>query len=555
MAVKSSFKIYQAGLYYRLSSEDVDVARRNKSESGSISNQKILIKDFLKNKTDIVVCGEYTDDGISGSSFERPGFNQMMADIEAGKINCVVVKDLSRFGREYIEAGTLLERVFPSLGVRFIAINDNVDTVDGMDSLMVALKNIMNDAYCRDISIKTRSNLAVKRNHGEFIGAFSIYGYLKDPKNHNKLVIDEYAAHIVQNIFFWKIQGMSCNTIANRLNENGVLSPYDYKAQHGSMYATSFKIYERSVWSASAVRRILEDENYTGTLVQGKHSTPNHKVKKVFLKDKEQWARVENTHDAIVSKRDYELVQKTLLLDTRAPEGVEKCYPLSGMIRCGDCRGNLIRKPRTVDGRIYVYYECQEYYTSKRKHCVSHSIRAEVLEKLVLETIQCQIALVLEMESCLKHLDLSVITEMEKKRLNHQIAMHLVDIEKNQSMIARLYEDFCTEIISKDEYISFKKEFETNKKSAEKALAEAQIELQKVDNQESRHYKWVEYFRKYQNVDELTREMVIELVDSIIVYDKKHVEIALAYRDEYNEAVGQLVGIIEKQNTEVKKVG
>ena len=556
MAVRGSIKLYRAGLYYRLSSEDVDVSRNGKDESSSISNQKILIKDFLKDKYDIQICGEYADDGVSGSSFERPEFNRMMADIEAGKINCVVVKDLSRFGREYIEAGNLLERVFPSLGVRFIAINDHIDTIDGLDSLMVALKNIMNDAYCRDISIKTRSNLAVKRRHGEYVGAAPVYGYAKATENHNQLVIDDYAAHIVQDIFIWKIQGMSCYSIARKLNEMGVRTPYEYKLQCGIRFATSFKQNEESEWNAIMVRRILTNEIYLGTLIQGKTTTPNHKVKKSYVKDKEQWAIVENAHEAIISKRDFDLVQRTFSLDTRIAADDDKCYPLAGIVSCGNCRTSMVRRPRTVEGRLYVYYECQEYRLSKGKHCYSHSIREDALERIVLEAIRNQIAVVINMDECLSHLDLSMLTEMDRKRINNRIAIYQADIEKNQMMITRLYEDLFNEVISREEYVAYKNEFEVKKKEAEKALAKAEKELKKVDDRTSKHYQWVEHFTRYQTVDELTREMVIELVESVVVHDKTHIEITLAYQDEFEIAMKELQTAMKKiSKKQVKKGG
>ena len=543
----SSIKIYKAAAYYRLSAEDEGVSRYEKKESGSIANQKILIKDFLKDKTDLELCGEYTDDGVSGSSFHRPGFDRLMEDIEAGLINCVIVKDLSRFGREYIDAGNLLERVFPSLGVRFISINDNVDTLYGMDSLMVAFKNIMNDAYCRDISIKTRTNLAVKRKHGEFIGPQAIYGYEKDPKNHNRLIVDDYAGHIVQNIFLWRIQGMSCYSIANKLNDMGVLAPYEYKMHRGISYSTPFKQKETVVWTAVTVRRILENENYTGTLVQGKWTTPNHKVKKRIIKDNDQCTKVENTHEALVSKRDFELVQKTLKLDTRNAPGDDSCYPLAGMLTCADCGANFRRRPRTVDGKIYVYYECNEYYSSHRKRCSSHAVREDKVEELVLKTIQCQIDVLLVMEECIQQLDLTMLMEIDRNRLNKQIAMHSADVEKYRGMVKKLYEDLFAGVITKDEYIAFKEEFEIKAKSAEKGLIDAKIELKNIDNKSSRHYKWVEHFLKYQNVTELTREMVVELVDAIMIYDKNHIEIVLAFQDDYMEAVNELKEMMQRK--------
>lgn len=544
MALHKLFKIYKAGSYSRLSNEDIEVARSHREESISISNQKTLIEDYLKDKEDIELVKVYADDGVSGSSFSRPDFERMMEDIEAGVIDCVIVKDLSRFGREYIEAGNLLERVFPSLGVRFISINDNVDTLYGMDTLTVALKNIVNDSYCRDISIKTRSNLATKRDHGEFIGAFAIYGYEKDPKDHNHLVIDEYAGHIVQSIFRWKIQGMSCDGIAKRLNELGVLTPYDYKIKNGMLYSTGFKENERCLWSGVTIRRILENENYTGTLVQGKWTTPNHKVKKKFKKNEEDWSKKLDKHDALVSRRDYELVQKSLLLDTRTPAGEDFCYILSGIMTCADCDASLVRRPRTINGKTYVYYDCQEYSSSHGKRCSSHSVREDKVEKLLLQAIQCQIDLVLKMDECMKYLDLSMLTELDRNRLNRQIEMHSAEVEKYRGLIKRAYEDLYCKVLTQDEYLSYREEFEIKKKTAEKALIEAKSELEKVENKTSKHYKWVENFIRYENVTELTREMVLELVDSIVIFDKKHIEITLAFQDEYNEAISLLQDLI-----------
>ena len=210
-------KIYKAAIYVRLSKEDGDVSDVSKAESNSISNQKELIREFLKNKEDIAVVSERVDDGYSGVNFERPAFQLMLEDIKQGKVDCVVVKDLSRFGRNYIESGRYIEKIFPMLGVRFIAINDNYDSLIGKsqtDEIVIPFKNLINDAYCRDISIKIRSHLDVKRRKGEFIGSFTVYGYKKDEQDHNHIVIDEYASGIVEKIFIWKIEGMSQQGIA-----------------------------------------------------------------------------------------------------------------------------------------------------------------------------------------------------------------------------------------------------------------------------------------------------------------------------------------------------
>lgn len=530
----SKIKIYNAALYYRLSDEDRAVSRREKKESDSISGQKNLIKDFLKNKTDINIVDEYTDDGVSGSSFSRPAFNEMMEQIESGKIDCVIVKDLSRFGREYIDAGNLLERVFPSLGVRFISVNDNVDTLYGMDSLTIALKNIMNDEYCRDISIKIRSHLTTKRNHGEFVGSYAIYGYQKDPKNRHQLIIDEYAAQIVQQIFSWKINGLSCKVIAERLNDLGVLSPYDYKEKMGLNYATEFKVNEQCQWVAMSVRRILDNENYTGTLVQGKTTTPNHKVKKLIVKDSSQWARVENTHEAIVTRREYELAQKSIAVDSRTPPGQTTCYPLSGMMKCGDCGSNMIRKSQKCGQRVYIYYECMEHKKSNR--CSSHRIREEILENTILQTIQTQIDLAVNLQECMKELDVDLLMEHDRKKLQDAIKLHDADVMKYRELISGLYEDLRSGFLTKDDYSSYKQDFSEKKKKAEKALGIAQGELQDIEKKKTTNYQWIENFLKYQDVGTLTRAMVLELVDEVLVFDKNHIEIRLAYRDEYAEA-------------------
>jgi DNA invertase Pin-like site-specific DNA recombinase len=218
-------KNYNACIYARLSRDDGD-----KLESYSITNQKALIRDFLSKHPEIHVVSEKTDDGYSSVNFDRPAFQEMMDEIRSGKVNCVVVKDLSRFGRNYIEAGNYIERVFPFMGVRFIAINDSYDSLDKnqSDSLIIPFKNLINDAYCKDISVKIRSQLEIKRKKGQFIGAFAVYGYLKDEEDHNKLVVDTFASEVVRAIFKWKLEGMSQGRIADKLNIQGVLCPMEY---------------------------------------------------------------------------------------------------------------------------------------------------------------------------------------------------------------------------------------------------------------------------------------------------------------------------------------
>lgn len=221
---------YHAAAYVRLSKEDLNSVSGLKAESNSISNQKQLILDYLKDKTDIKLVSIREDDGYTGTDYDRPDFQRMMDDIRAGVVNCVIVKDLSRFGREYINAGKYIDRLFPYYGVRLIAINDGVDTItrSSADDFNIMVKNLMNDNYCRDISIKIRSQLQVKRKNGEFIGAFAPYGYEKSPEDKNKLVVDVYAAEVVRDIFGWKLSGINQDAIARRLNEQSILSPLEW---------------------------------------------------------------------------------------------------------------------------------------------------------------------------------------------------------------------------------------------------------------------------------------------------------------------------------------
>ena len=259
---------YVADLYLRLSKEDGD-----KEESDSIGNQRLLIEDYLKSMPDITVHKVRVDDGYSAVDFLRPDFMAMMEDIKAGIVNCVIVKDFSRFGRNYIETGKYIQVLFPRAGVRFIAVNDAYDSAKAQGSannIIVPFKNIVNDAYLADISVKVRSHLEVKRKKGYFVGAFAMYGYMKDAANKNRLVIDDFAADVVRDIFIWKLEGLSAAGIADRLNLNGILSPLEYKRFAGVKYASNFKVNATAKWTAKAVFRILQNAVYTGVLEQGK---------------------------------------------------------------------------------------------------------------------------------------------------------------------------------------------------------------------------------------------------------------------------------------------
>ena len=285
----------------------------------------------------------------------------MMKDIEAGRVNCVVVKDLSRFGRDYIEAGRYLEKIFPVLGVRFIALTDHYDSISadtGERQIVIPVKNFINDSYCRDISTKVKSQLAVKRKAGECLSPFAAYGYRKSPENKNKLVVDDYAAEIVRRIFRWKIEGMAVSAIAKKLNELHILSPKEYKKSTGLNYRGGFTGGSGSQWSSSSVKRILTNEVYLGHLLQGKTEKVNYKVKKSVEKPKEEWVRAENTHEPIISDSDFEAVQNLLQTDGRVSPESKSLSPFMGLLFCGDCGEQMVRRRVRYKESNKVYYIC-----------------------------------------------------------------------------------------------------------------------------------------------------------------------------------------------------
>lgn len=390
---------YNCAKYLRLSRSDGD-----QQESNSIKNQRALLNDYMGKHPELHKFDEYVDDGYSGTNFERPDFKRMMQDIENRKINCIIVKDLSRFGRNYIETGRYLERIFPFMGVRFIAINDHYDSAEENDDkgrILIPFNNLINDTYCRDISMRVRSHLDVKRKEGQFIGSFAGYGYQKDPKDKNHLIIDEYAAGIVQEIFKLKLNGMSAQHIANHLNELGVLPPNEYKRASGFNYTCGFRAGLNQKWTVVSVNRILKNESYTGTLIQGKRRKINYKIKKSQDVGTENWIRVEGTHDAIISRGEFQQVQQLMELDTRTSPSQKTVYPLSGFLRCADCGQNMIRRTVTKKGKKYQYYHCSTYKNGG--DCTPHMINGEKLEGSVLAAIRHQVALLVEAEQVLSH--------------------------------------------------------------------------------------------------------------------------------------------------------
>ncbi len=540
-------KTYRAAIYLRLSKEDGDVVTGNKLESNSISNQKDLILDFLKSKRDIEVVSENNDDGYGGGDFNRPGFQKMLTDIKNGKVDCVVVKDLSRFGRNYIEVGRYLEKIFPALGVRFIAINDNYDSEDPQSSqdIILAFKNLINDSYLRDLSTKIRSHLEVKRKNGEFIGNYAAYGYLKDEHNRNQLVIDYFAAEIVKDIYRMKLEGMSPNAIASKLNEAHVLSPMEYKKSIGVNYKTSFKTNKQALWSAQAVIRILTNEVYTGVLLQGKTATPNHKIKTAEKVDENEWVRVENKHEPIIDKFYFDAIQISLERDTRCSHASGEVYPLCGMVFCGDCGSPMVRKinkgRKKYEDDIpkqYVYYLCKESQTSK--NCSGHRIKEDELLGVVFEELQEHIKRIVDVKDVLDKIEEAPPQEYEIKKLLFQIEKKEQELKKARRLKIGVYEDLKDGILDEDEYQKLKAEFNQRIVDAEEAIELYSKQMDDIRNHNTTKYEWMEYFREYRNISQLSRKVATLFINRVLVYEDRRISIKYSFEDSLKETYERL---------------
>lgn len=524
--------IYMADAYYRLSREDGD-----KAESDSIVNQKALVKEFLKSCPDITLYEEKVDDGYTGVNFERPGFQAMLEDIKSGKVNCVIVKDLSRFGRNYIEAGRYIEKIFPYLGVRFIAINDNIDTsanISASDEILIPFKNLINDAYCRDISIKVRSHLEIKRKNGQYIGAFAPYGYKKSSVDKNQLVIDEKAASVVRQIFRCRLEGMSASRIADKLNELGIPTPMEYKQMNGENFRCNFKRKSKPVWLANGVNYILKNEVYTGVLLQGKTCSPNYKVRTRIKKGRNEWIRCENNHEAIISNRDFKLVEELFSMDTRVAPEEKALYLFSGFTKCGYCGGNMTRKTVPVQGKKYVYLVCME--NKKRSGCKNcKAISLVKLEQAIIKIINLYIEQIYELNQMLQVACKIPYNGYVSEKLQESIVNKEAEIVKKQHYSKEIYSDYKEGIISREEYQDLKELFRSEIDTLQNEIQAIKMENEKIARDRNDKVQWMQQFIEYRGFTELSRDLLLRLIEEIRIYDKDRVEVSFRFRAEFEE--------------------
>ncbi len=535
-------KIWSVAQYIRLSQEDADNGQE-KQESNSVTSQKTLLNEFVEEHDDLLVYDTYIDDGFTGTDFNRPSFQRLLEDMRKGNINCVIVKDLSRLGRNYIEVGNYIEQVFPLFNIRFIAINDNVDSFKNpasTNTILVPFKNLINDEYCRDTSIKIRSALNGKKKKGEFIGAFPSYGYIKSPKDKHKLIIDEIAAEIVRKIFHWNVnEGLGKIAICHRLNELGILNPTGHKklelGQNYNNYASKDNSY---TWTPSTVRNILNNEIYIGNTVQGKRRTKSYKVHKVENVPQAEWVRVENTHEPIIDKETFEKAQELSKKDMKVSQKTGELSIWAGLLKCKDCGRAMNKKSSTnKSGSKYEYYICSTYRKKSNQLCTKHSVKVEKLEKAVLQAINFHIDLLIDTDEIIKEIDESSFQNIKNQNIENMIIAKQTEISKISNFKRTLYEDWKNEDITREEYLEYKQKYENDIERLNQNIERLQNEKQKYENQSGAHNEWIEKFKEQKGISELSRDVMLELIDCIYVHENGDITIKFKFEDEFKKCL------------------
>ena len=530
-------KPWKAALYIRLSREDGD-----KVESNSITSQREILKEYLKLHPDIELHDFYIDDGWSGTNFDRPGFIRMMEDIYSGDVNCVIVKDLSRFGRNYTDAGNYLDNIFVRLQIRFIALNNGIDTAtNNMNAatrcITVGVQNVINESLAATTSVNVRGTLNVNREQGKFIGSFASYGYMKDPNDHHKLIIDPETAPVVRMIFEKFIDGCSIIGIAKDLNEMGIPNPTAYKKLKGFNYKHPAGKKLDGLWPDSSVRRILRNEMYVGNMVQGKNTTISYKIKQCRAIPKEDWIIVEGTHEAIVDRETFDKAQSLFNQFIRKAPQKSEVDLFSGFVRCADCLRAMNKKTNSHPYGTYHYYRCGTSRKMKKSSCTNHTIRIDKMELAVLASIQGMIDSAVEMDKLIKRINSSPVKKKESSHICSAIDTHTAELEKLKGMIIDLYPDWKSGIISKEEYFTLKEQLTEKITSLEKALENLKRTNEEFKNGITEDDDFISHFKKYGKIDTLTRAMVVELIDKIYVHEGGRITISFKFTDAYEKAL------------------
>lgn len=510
---------YEVAVYCRLSRDD----NNGSSVSNSISNQKDMLVDYVREKG-WNVRDIYIDDGYSGTNFDRPEFKRMIKDIEIGKINCVVVKDLSRFGRNYAKLGYYTDEIFVDNGVRFIAINDNVDSNKG-DNEIVPFKNVINEWYARDISKKVRSSRAINAKQGKFLGSKPPYGYIKSPNDKHQLIIDENVVDIVKRIFSQFYAGDSGRNIASLLSDEGIPAPRAYHYQ--SLGKTNPITSETDTWGSNTVLQLVKNRVYAGDMVQGKRVAPSFKSKKRNTVPKEDWIVIENTHEPIVEREIWNTIQERFRENKRTRVSYSGEVSLfSGIVKCAECGSAMAFNIKKCGPREYPIYRCGKYANNGKKTCSIHSISMDTLERIVLEDIRNNARILTDDEIVLMDKLVKLnnreqekalsIKKARKKELNNQY-------DTVSKLIKQVFAEKMAGNVPDDMFKDLLADYQKEQEKAKNELESITSNIEKIQTETNNISDIVVKLKKHIHLEKLNRTIIAEIIDSISVSEQYNV--------------------------------
>ncbi|MBO5138296.1 MAG: recombinase family protein [Bacilli bacterium] len=511
-------KIYNVGLYIRLSREDDDKTL----ESESITNQKSLLLQYVK-ENNLMVYDIYIDDGYSGTNFDRPDFNRLLNDIESGKINMVITKDMSRLGRDYIGTGNLIEKYFPEHNVRYIAVTDNIDTfLDSSNNDIAPFKAIMNDMYAKDISKKIKSSLKAKMKEGKWVGGRTPFGYDQDKENKNHLVINTEQASVVKRIFDMCLEGLSFFKIAKQLTNEGVKTPVQY---YNFEWKNNYNL-KYGEWHSKTIRDILTNRMYIGDMIQNRRSKVNYKVKKVIKNSPNDYIVVENTHEAIIDKDIFYEVQERIPKNVGRNEKKE-IHLLDGLLYCGDCGNRIsIQSRRKRDNRCYTI--CNYYRTyMKQKFCTTHSNNYDELEKKIINSLTAMCLNCINKDK-IKNSILSDLSEDSKINDKKELETVINDMKQINDNLDIVYIDKLNKKITEEQFERVKTKLENELTIKQKRYNELN-KMNETINEESKNKMIIEYINKFLSMKEPSRELIISLIDKIEIFEDKTINIKVSF--------------------------
>lgn len=537
VAKPEKIEIFQTAIYLRLSLED-----NQKKDADSLANQQALLMKYVEARPFLQLAGIYTDNGCTGTDFDRPQFKQMMEDARSGKINCIVVKDLSRLGRNYVEAGDYLEKIFPFLGVRFIAVNDNYDSsnINSSDQLVASLKNLVNDAYAKDLSRKISTAMQEKRRRGDFVGAYEPYGYRRDPENTSKLIIDPEIAPIVEEIFELRATGIGIEKICRVLNAKGYPSPGRLRFERGIITHNNRKGSELP-WNRHVLTDLLRNVVYIGNLEQGRVGVSLYQGIPYHQKDKSEWDVVMGTHEPIISMELWDQVQA---LNTKRSNEAKASFgkyadlpkrqnPYGSLLRCADC-GRVIKQVRSyrkTGNKDYYTYKCPQYIELGAQACTFRRLTAEALDQAVLETMRRQMDVFLEMQTLLRQLMADNRAENEPDAQRKQQIR--AELEQKRNVSASLYADYKDGTVSQEEYVYAKKKLREDIEALDQELYELQYTEKRTADVIIGEKKWSELIERYYRAESVTAEMVTAMIKEIRLHSDSTITIEFLYEDEF----------------------